>query len=129
MQQMLSLECSLIWLATPPAHSPVLLLVIMRREHSDFSKVPASSQTGLLSMRFVGRPAIKVVRASDISVELRCQETIALYGQWRLAHDPNFKDVLNELPGRDGLAWRNSPPAPLHGSAEGFNYYPPELLL
>lgn len=47
-------------------------------------------------------------------------------GGW---HSRNFKDVLNELPGRDGLALRNWPPAALHASAEAFNYCPPELLL
>lgn len=66
----------------------------------------------------------------DISAEIHLavrKQLLFIKGRGR--RNFNFKDVLNELPHCDGLALRNSPPAPLYASAGGFNYSPPELLL
>lgn len=64
--------------------------------------------------------------SAEIHLAVRKQLLFIDGGGWR---NLNFKDVLNELPRRDGLALGNLPPAPLHASAEGSNYNPPELLL
>lgn len=66
----------------------------------------------------------------DVSAEIHLavrKQLLFIKGRGR--RNFNFKDVLNELPRCDGLALRNSPPAPLYASAGGFNYNPPELLL
>lgn len=62
----------------------------------------------------------------DISAEIHIavrKQLLFIKGRGR--RNFNFKDVLNELPRCDGLALRNSPPAPLCASAWGFNYKSP----